>query len=204
MNTSGMLAIVLVFGVVALSAVTALPEEDMESVSVALGLRAEGLILARCSVCHTADLITQQRLPRDRWEATVDKMKHWGAEISQEEQILLVRYLSARYHPGAPDRLPPLEHEAGPAEPLRQEPASTGPLVGVAGRGSGIFEHNCQACHGQGASGGVGPKLSKNPILKQEEHFWDTVLHGRGPMPAWGSILSEQDIADLHAWLLTR
>lgn len=204
MNTSGMLAIVLVFGVVALSAVTALPEEDMESVSVGLGLRAEGLILARCSVCHTADLITQQRLPRERWEATVDKMKHWGAEISQEEQILLVRYLSARYHPGAPDRLPPLEHEAGPAEPLRQEPASTGPVVGVAGRGSGIFEHNCQACHGQGAIGGVGPKLSKNPILKQEEHFWDTVLHGRGPMPAWGSILSEQDIADIHAWLLTR
>jgi mono/diheme cytochrome c family protein len=204
MNTSGMLAIVLVFGVVALSAVTALPEEDMESVSVALGLRAEGLILARCSVCHTADLITQQRLPRARWEATVDKMKHWGAEISQEEQILLVRYLSARYHPGAPDRLPPLEHEAGLAEPLRQEPALTGPLVGVAGRGSGIFEHNCQACHGQGGIGGVGPKLSKNPILKQEEHFWDTVLHGRGPMPAWGSILSEQDIADIYAWLLTR
>lgn len=204
MNASGLLAIVFAFGVVALSAVTALPEEDMESVSVALGLRAEGLILARCSVCHTADLITQQRLPRERWEATVDKMKHWGAEISQEEQILLVRYLSARYHPGAPDRLPPLEHEAGPAEPLRQEPALTGPLVGVAGRGSGIFEHNCQACHGQGGIGGVGPKLSKNPILKQEEHFWDTVLHGRGPMPAWGSILSEQDIADIHAWLLTR
>lgn len=204
MNTSGLLAIVFALGVVALSAVTALPEEDLESVSVALGLRAEGLILARCSVCHTADLITQQRLPRERWEATVDKMKHWGAEISQEEQILLVRYLSARYHPGAPDRLPPLEHEAGPAEPLRQEPALTGPLVGVAGRGSGIFEHNCQACHGQGGIGGVGPKLSKNPILKQEEHFWDTVLHGRGPMPAWGSILSEQDIADIYAWLLTR
>lgn len=204
MNTSGLLAIVFALGVVALSAVTALSEEDMESVSVALGLRAEGLILARCSVCHTADLITQQRLPRERWEATVDKMKHWGAEISQEEQILLVRYLSARYHPGAPDRLPPLEHEAGPAEPLRQEPALTGPLVGVAGRGSGIFEHNCQACHGQGGIGGVGPKLSKNPILKQEEHFWDTVLHGRGPMPAWGSILSEQDIADIYAWLLTR
>lgn len=204
MNTSGMPAIVFALGFVALSAVTAVPEEDMESVSIALGPRAEGLILARCSVCHTADLITQQRLSRERWEATVDKMKHWGAEISQEEQILLVRYLSARYHPGAPDRLPPLEHEAGPAEPLRQEPASTGPLVGVPRRGSGLFEHNCQACHGQGGIGGVGPKLSKNPILKQEEHFWDTVLHGRGPMPAWGSVLSEQDIEDIHAWLLTQ
>jgi mono/diheme cytochrome c family protein len=204
MKPSRSLRVFLALSIVALSAATALPEEDLDSISVALGPRAEGLILARCSVCHSADLITQQRLPSERWEATVEKMKHWGAEISPEEAGLLVRYLSARYHPGAPDRLPPLEHEAGPAEPLRQEPVSTGPLVGVAGRGSGIFEHNCQACHGQGGIGGVGPTLSKNPILKHEELFWDTVLHGRGPMPAWGSILSEQDIADIHAWLLTR
>jgi cytochrome c oxidase cbb3-type subunit 3 len=185
-------------------AVTALPEDDLLSISFALGPRAEGLIMARCSVCHSADLITQQRIPPARWEATVDKMKHWGAEISEEEAGLLIRYLSARYHPGAPDRLPPLEHEAGTAEPLGQEPAPSGPLVGVAGRGSGIFEHNCQACHGQAGIGGIGPKLAKSPILKHEDLFWDTVLHGRGPMPAWGSILSEQDIADIHAWLLTR
>ena len=131
-------------------------------------------------------------------------MKHWGAEISKEEGDLLVRYLSARYHPGAPDRLPALEHESGTAEPLAQEPAAIGPLVGVAKRGSDIFANNCQACHGTAGSGGVGPKLAGNPILKHEELFWETVLHGRGPMPAWGTVLSQQDIADVHAWLLTR
>ena len=52
--------------------------------------------------------------------------------------------------------------------------------------------------------GGMGPKLVKNPILKQEDLFWETVLHGRGAMPAWGSVLSRQDIADIHAWLRTR
>ena len=204
MKPSSVLGIVFAISSVALAAAMAVPGEDPGSISVALGLRAEGLILARCSVCHSADLITQQRLPPERWEATVEKMKHWGAEVSQEEASLLIRYLAARYHPGAPDRLPPLEHEAAPAEPLRQEPVSTGPLVGEAKRGSGAFEHNCQACHGPGGIGGVGPKLAKNPILKHEELFWETVLHGRGPMPAWGSILSEQDIADIHAWLLTR
>jgi cytochrome c oxidase cbb3-type subunit 3 len=204
MNTSRALVILFAISGVALSALTAVPAEDTGSISVALSLRAEGLILARCSVCHSADLITQQRMPIARWEATVDKMKHWGAEISEEEAGLLIRYLSARYHPGAPDRLPPLEHEAGTAEPLGQEPAPSGPLVGVAGRGSGIFEHNCQACHGQAGIGGIGPKLAKSPILNHEDLFWDTVLHGRGPMPAWGSILTEQDIADIHAWLLTR
>jgi cytochrome c oxidase cbb3-type subunit 3 len=204
MNTSSLIGIVFAISVAALTELTAVPAEDMDSTSAALSLRAEGLILARCSVCHSADLISQQRLPPERWEATVEKMKHWGAELSQEEAGLLVRYLSARYHPGAPDRLPPLEHEAAPAEPLGPELPATGPLVGVVGRGAGIFEHNCQGCHGQGGIGGVGPKLTKNPILKHEELFWDTVLHGRGPMPAWGSILSEQDIADVHAWLLTR
>jgi cytochrome c oxidase cbb3-type subunit 3 len=126
--------------------------------------------------------------------------------MSQEEETVLVRYLSARYHPGAPDRLSLLEHEVGSAaaEPMGQQPASAGPLVGVAGRGAGIFENNCQACHGQAGMGGVGPKLANNPILRHDDLFWETVLHGRGPMPAWGAVLSEQDIADIHAWLLTR
>jgi len=146
----------------------------------------------------------QQRLPRARWEATVKKMEHWGTEISNDEADLLVRYLSARYHPGAPDQLPPLDSELRKVEPLTQEPVAEGPLTGVAARGAGIFEHNCQACHGAMAIGGMGPKLVKNPILKHEDLFREMILHGRGPMPAWGSVLSSQDIADIHAWLATR
>jgi mono/diheme cytochrome c family protein len=183
---------------------TSAQEDDLAAVSAALASRAEGLILARCSVCHSADLIVQQRLPRARWEATVEKMRHWGAEISHDEADLLVRYLSARYHPGAPDQVPPLNHEIGETEPLTQEPAAGGPLVGVAARGADIFANNCQACHGTGAMGGMGPKLAKNPILEHEDLFWETVLHGRGPMPAWGSVLNQQEIADIHAWLLSR
>ncbi len=176
-------------------------EEDNEmTLADGLAPQAEGLIVARCSVCHSPDLITQQRLPEDRWRATVEKMVNWGAEISSEEAALLVRYLSARYHPGAPDRLPPLDLGGPQHQPLA-EAASEGPLVGIAGRGAAIFAHNCQACHGAGAMGGMGPKLAQNPILKHEDLFWETVLHGRGPMPAWGSALSHQDIADIHAWL---
>lgn len=195
---------IVVLGMAGAAVATWAQEEDAASVSAALAPRAEGLIVARCSVCHSPDLVSQQRLPKDRWAATVDKMKHWGAEISDDEAELLVRYLSARFHPAAPDHLPPLDTELRKAEPLTQEPAAGGPLVGVAVRGAGIFEHNCQACHGTGATGGMGPKLAKNPILKHEDLFWETVLHGRGPMPAWGSVLSHQDIADVHAWLLTK
>jgi cytochrome c oxidase cbb3-type subunit 3 len=194
----------MILGFVGLAVVTAAQEEDLASVSAELAPRAEGLVIARCSVCHSPDLVSQQRLPKDRWEATVEKMRHWGAEISADEADLLVRYLSARYHPGAPDHLPPFEGDLRKAEPLQQEPVSEGPLTGVAVRGAGIFEHSCQACHGTGAMGGMGPKLAKNPILRHEDLFWETVLHGRGPMPGWESVLSRQDIADVHAWLETR
>jgi cytochrome c oxidase cbb3-type subunit 3 len=203
-NSGHSMVFLLVIGLVGLAVVTAAQEEDLATVSAALALRAEGLIIARCSVCHSADLIVQQRLPRARWEATVKKMEHWGTEISNDEADLLVRYLSARYHPGAPDQLPPLDSELRKVEPLTQEPVAEGPLTGVAARGAGIFEHNCQACHGAMAIGGMGPKLVKNPILKHEDLFREMILHGRGPMPAWGSVLSSQDIADIHAWLATR
>ena len=204
MNTSGLLRGLLVIGAVALTVVTARSQGSMDSISHGLVSQAEALIVARCSVCHSPDLITQQRLPAERWQAIVEKMKHWGAEISTDEAGVLVRYLSARYHPEAPDPLPSLDYEVRSREPLTQQPPSTGPLVGMPTRGAGIFEHNCQACHGQGGIGGVGPKLSSNPILQQQGLFLETVLHGRGPMPAWGSILSEQEIADIHAWLLLR
>jgi len=186
------------------TAVAAAQEEDLGAVAGALASRAEGLIIARCSVCHSPDLIAQQRLPRDRWQSTVEKMRHWGAEVSADEADLLIRYLAARYHPGAGDRLAPLDLESGKGQPLTQEPPPEGPLVGVTRRGADLFAHNCQACHGAGAMGGMGPKLAKNPILKHEDLFWETVLYGRGPMPAWSSALSHQDVADIHAWLMTR
>jgi len=203
-NSQATVGSFVISGFLGLVVATAAQEDDLAAVSSALAPRAEALILARCSVCHSADLIVQQRLPRARWEATVEKMMHWGAEISKDEADLLVRYLSARYHQGAPDQVLPLNHEIGKTEPLTTEPAAGGPLVGVATRGADIFAHNCQACHGAGAMGGVGPKLAKNPILAHEDLFWETVLRGRGPMPAWGAVLTQQEIADIHAWLLSR
>jgi len=198
------IAVVVLVGLVGLTVGTKAQEEDFASVSAALAPRAEGLIIARCSVCHSPDLIAQQRLPKIRWQSTVEKMRHWGAEVSDDEAHLLVRYLSARYHPGAPDKLPQLESELGKAELFRHDQPAEGPIVGVAARGSSTFAHNCQACHGADGVGGMGPKLAKNPILKHEDLFWDTVVNGRGPMPAWGANLSEQDIADVYAWLLTK
>ncbi len=54
-----------------------------------IALKAESLLLARCEVCHSADLVRQQRLDRAKWEATVEKMIHWGADLSWEDAALL-------------------------------------------------------------------------------------------------------------------
>ncbi len=186
-----------------LAAASMAQEDDRFTVDGGFARRADALILARCSVCHAPDLIYQQRLSHERWTATVEKMVQWGAEASNDEAATLVQYLAARYHQDAPEQIPPLDSELEKSESLTQEPAVDGPLTGVAARGSAIYAHNCQACHGESAAGGMGPKLVRNTILKNEGAFWDTVLHGRGPMPAWDGALSDQDIADVHAWLLT-
>ncbi len=196
------LVVCAMLGLVVLSAAQ---EDERATLEPALARKAATLILARCAVCHTTDLIAQQRLPQDRWTVIVEKMVHWGADLSKDEAALLVQYLTARNHPGAGDQLPSIESELARAEPPHEQiTATAGPLIGVAARGAGLFAHNCQACHGEEAVGGAGPKLARNAILKNEGGFWETVLHGRGPMPAWGAVLNRQEIADIHAWLATR
>lgn len=60
------------------------------------------LMANRCGICHSTDLVTQQRLDRPRWTATVDKMIRWGAGLSPDERDSLVAYLAAQYRPDAP------------------------------------------------------------------------------------------------------
>lgn len=157
--------------------------------------QAQRLLAARCAVCHSTDLIWQQRLPHDRWEATVEKMVHWGALVDQAEAAMLVAYLSTHLHP-----------DAGPLAGLPQAALPVpgpAPGRGVAARGAGLYRQNCLPCHGEAAQGGVGPRLAGNVILTREAQFYETVRSGRGAMPPWGAVLKPQDIADIRAWLKT-
>jgi cytochrome c oxidase cbb3-type subunit 3 len=163
------------------------------------------LVAARCAVCHSTDLITQQRLTREQWIATVHKMAHWGAQVSSAEQTQLVDYLAAHYHPSASAGLDQTAHDS--PDPTLTEPATHAGVpqhpVGRVDRGQKLFGQNCMPCHGPAAAGAMGPKLAKNPVLIDESRFWGTVRQGRGAMPAWGSMLTAQEIADIQAWLKT-
>jgi cytochrome c oxidase cbb3-type subunit 3 len=92
-------------------AVTTAQVDDGAKVEPALASQAVILIQARCAICHTTDLIVQQRLPEDRWAATVEKMVDWGAVLSNEEKTVLLQFLTTQYSPGAPESLPSIEHE---------------------------------------------------------------------------------------------
>ena len=65
-------------------------------------LEQKGLafINARCTICHSSDLITQQQLDRSMWTKVVDKMIKWGAPVSAEERKVLLDYLSTYHGPG--------------------------------------------------------------------------------------------------------
>jgi mono/diheme cytochrome c family protein len=68
-------------------------------------------------------------------------------------------------------------------------------------RGEGLYNASCVVCHGPRATGGIGPRLAGNPVLSNEQAFWKIVLEGRHVMPPLKDALTEQQIADIQAWL---
>ena len=80
--------------------------------------------------------------------------------------------------------------------------ASTAFAAGSAEKGKTAFvQHGCWQCHGFVGQGGVtGPKLAPNPLpLETMSAF---VRNTRGGMPPYQkAILSEADLADIHAYL---
>ena len=72
-------------------------------------------------------------------------------------------------------------------------------------QGKGIFAHNCSHCHGPNMvnSGTVAPDLRRFPDDKAR--FFSTVKLGKnGRMPPWGDLLSDDQIADLWAYMSSR
>lgn len=62
------------------------------------------LALARCSICHSQQYLTQQRLTLAQWHKTVDKMRKWGAPLSDDEGARLAVWLGRHYPADLPER----------------------------------------------------------------------------------------------------
>jgi hypothetical protein len=57
---------------------------------------SEALVQKRCTVCHTADRITNAMGQKDRaaWEETVDRMIGYGAQLNADEREAVLDYLA--------------------------------------------------------------------------------------------------------------
>lgn len=76
------------------------------------------LILAKCTVCHTAKMIVSIRGTQEDWNETMDKMIANGATISDEEADKIVAYLTAHFGPAtqtAPADAPQAGSASAPA-----------------------------------------------------------------------------------------
>ena len=87
--------------------------------------------------------------------------------------------------------------------------APTGPVgEGDPASGEQIFAQNCASCHGPDAAGGaLGPTLVSAEVAANDDDFYrETIANGRAgtAMPAWGAILSPQEIEDVISWLRSK
>lgn len=82
-----------------------------------------------CLACHGAEPILQQHLPRAKWQAEVEKMERWGADVPADKKPLLLDYLTEHF--GNHLILPPRKPSELPD-----------------GAGVEIARGSCLSCHG--------------------------------------------------------
>jgi len=98
---------------------------------------------------------------------------------------------------GASDGGPQSADKSGSSGNVSMRPA------GDSSRGEGLYDSSCIVCHGPQASGGIGPRLAGNSVLSNEKAFWKVVYEGRHVMPPLKGAITEQQMADIQAWLKT-
>ena len=53
----------------------------------------KAVLLEVCTQCHSADSIAEQHRTRDEWKDTIDAMKGYGAEATDEDLATILDYL---------------------------------------------------------------------------------------------------------------
>jgi hypothetical protein len=64
-----------------------------------VSIDGETLLQERCTECHALSRTTNARKSAEEWESTVTRMVGHGANLNDEEQMVLVEYLAQTYGP---------------------------------------------------------------------------------------------------------
>lgn len=108
-----------------------------------------------CSVCHSVNLATSQRMTRAEWSGVVSEMVSRGAQGTSAELDSIVNYLSTNFGRGT---VPP-RHGGQPSKPAQQLPPLSGPEIAAAKKL--IQTSGCLSCHRIGDAGSyIGPDLN--------------------------------------------
>ena len=57
------------------------------------------LLEERCSVCHPSSRPKSKQKTPEQWETTVNRMMGKGANLSEEEKVILLDFLGRTYKP---------------------------------------------------------------------------------------------------------
>lgn len=167
------------------------------------GLGGAEIARTGCLSCHAEELLAQQRLPREKWAATVKKMIGWGAAVEAGDVDVLVDHLATRYGPDAGEWSPRMIGAEAARAAL--EPEGDGPFAGGdATHGKALFAERCASCHGPEARGlpALGLNLVERPVLDRASVLATTVRKGRGRMPPMPDA-TDRELADVVAHLRT-
>jgi mono/diheme cytochrome c family protein len=162
--------------------------------------RAREVVTNNCLMCHTDEILAQQRLTQKQWAAVVKKMVGWGAPVEPENVDVLVQYLAARYGTAAPPyQVPTLDIKKANAAFL---PEPDGPLRGGdPSKGKQLYATACASCHGADGHGSpTGTNLADRSLLWHAGAFGEIVRTGRGRMPAFVQ-LGRPQVASILAYL---
>jgi cytochrome c oxidase cbb3-type subunit 3 len=78
---------------------------------------------------------------------------------------------------------------------------------GVA-KGKVVYDDNCLSCHAEGGAGDIGPNMADNYWIHAKgtpETIYPVIVAGveDNGMPAWGEVLSKEDMMAVTAYLMT-
>jgi hypothetical protein len=57
------------------------------------------LVIGRCVICHSLEVVSQQRQDRAGWEAIIERMLTYGAPIAPGEKEPILEYLVTHFGP---------------------------------------------------------------------------------------------------------
>lgn len=97
----------------------------------------------------------------------------------------------------------PPQEEGGAVEEVTSGDAEGGSPDAADIDAAAIFSARCARCHGADRSGNNGPALLPESLTQSSSVYEATITNGSGPMPAFGSRLSADEISALADYILS-